>query len=63
MSEIRGCVRRLWVHVDEEYTTNVGYESVFAIGMGAAGVAGTLINQRLGVKNVREFSIQFEDIV
>jgi len=51
------------VHVDEEFTTDAGYESVFAMGRFTAGVAGPLVNQWLGIENVREFSVRFEDIV
>jgi acyl dehydratase len=51
------------VHVDEEFAQEAGYESVFAMGMLTAGIAGSLVNHWLGVENVRSFDARFESIV
>jgi acyl dehydratase len=50
-------------HVDEHYAQEAGHDSVFAMGMYTAGIAGTMLNQWLGVENVNSFDVRFEDIV
>lgn len=51
------------LHVDEEFARAAGYDSVFAMGMYTAGIAGTMINQWLGVEHVELFEIRFENTV
>lgn len=51
------------LHVDEEFAQEAGHDSVFAMGMYTAGIAGTMINKWLGVENVDSFKVRFEDIV
>ena len=51
------------VHVDEEFAQEAGYDSVFAMGMLTAGIAGSFVNHWLGVENVRSFDARFESIV
>jgi len=51
------------LHVDEEFAQAAGYDSVFAMGMLTAGIAGSFVNQWLGVENIKEFEVRFESIV
>lgn len=51
------------LHVDETFARDAGHESVIAMGMYTAGIAGTMMNQWLGVENVESFDVRFEDIV
>jgi acyl dehydratase len=50
------------LHVDEEYAQDVGHDSVIAMGMYTAGIAGTMMNQWLGVENITSYSVRFEEI-
>ncbi len=51
------------LHVDEEFAMDAGHDSVIAMGMYTAGIAGSMINQWLGVENIDTFDVRFEDIV
>jgi acyl dehydratase len=51
------------LHVDEEFAKDAGYDSVIAMGMYTAGIAGTMVNQWLGVETVDTFDVRFEDVV
>ena len=51
------------LHVDEAFAREAGHDSVFAMGMYTAGLAGTMMNQWLGVEHIDSFSVRFEDIV
>lgn len=51
------------IHVDEKFATEAGYDSVIAMGMLTAGIAGSITNAWLGLENVRAFDVRFVGIV
>ena len=47
------------IHHDEEYAQSIGLPSVFAHGMLQAGVLSHLVEDWLGLRNLREYTVRF----
>lgn len=47
------------IHYNEPFTTDAGYESVFAQGMFTAGVASRAVREAFGLQALREYRTRF----